>query len=417
MNVGAAEVDITPDFPVDLSGFALREQPSVGVLEPIYARALYLDDGEEKLLWLACDLVALERAFVDEFRAWAQAELNLPPPQVLISATHTHNAPATIHLNACGQFNQRYVALLQAKLRDVARAATGRSDPCDVLAGSATLDLAVDRRKKPSAHVDPHVWSVGFRRTSDGTFAAAVVNYTMHPVTLGHRERRISPDWCGATSAHVNSALAGRPVTLVSNGAAGNINPPAMDQPPDVVRGYGEIVGEAAVRALAPAQPQAARLRVRSITVPVPLESCSPDDVDRIADAFFASGHRVYVWEPQFREAVATWRTSMKQQLAAGGGREVPIEMQAIRIGGVTIVTVNGEMFTRFTDLIRRGTSENLFVVAYANAAFGYIPTREAYAEGGYEVETAHIFYNSFRPRVGGLELLAGRAVELVNSL
>src|SRR5439155_21304118 len=102
MNVGAAEIDITPDFPVDLSGFASRTQPSVGVLEPIFARAMYLDDGGEKLLWIACDVVALERTFIDDFRAWAGRELQLKPHQVLLSATHTHSAPATIHLNACG---------------------------------------------------------------------------------------------------------------------------------------------------------------------------------------------------------------------------------------------------------------------------------------------------------------------------
>ena len=57
MNIGAAEIDVTPDFPVDLSGFGLRTQPSLGVLEPIFARALFLDDddgGDEKLLWIAC---------------------------------------------------------------------------------------------------------------------------------------------------------------------------------------------------------------------------------------------------------------------------------------------------------------------------------------------------------------------------
>jgi hypothetical protein len=38
VNVGAAEVDITPKFEVELCGFALREQPCAGVLDPIVAR-------------------------------------------------------------------------------------------------------------------------------------------------------------------------------------------------------------------------------------------------------------------------------------------------------------------------------------------------------------------------------------------
>jgi hypothetical protein len=147
------------------------------------------------------------------------------------------------------------------------------------------------------------------------------------------------------------------------------------------------------------------------------LESHGVDEIDRIADDFTARSNQ-YAWGEPFRVALKAWRDSMKRTIDVHGGRDVPIEMQAVRLGDVTIVTVNGEMCTRFTDYVRRGLgSENLFVVAYANAAFGYIPTREAYAEGGYEVETAHFFYNSFRPGAGGLELLAERAIELVKSL
>ncbi|MDG6146387.1 hypothetical protein NF717_12155, partial [Lactococcus formosensis] len=77
-------------------------------------------------------------------------------------------------------------------------------------------------------------------------FSAAVLNYTMHPVSLGHVDRRISPDWCGAASRALSESLPGKPIALVSNGAAGNINPPAVDQGQDVVRGWGERVAAAA---------------------------------------------------------------------------------------------------------------------------------------------------------------------------
>src|SRR5204862_4772387 len=139
-----------------------------------------------------------------------------------------------------------------------------------------------------------------------------------------------------------------------------------------------------------------ARLRVRSIVVPVPLETHYGDEIDAIADDY-TRRMKDFVWGEPFRIALENWRVAMKRTVSTGAGGTVPIEIQAIRIGGgdgngVTIVTVNGEMFTRFTDYVRQATTPDLFTVAYANAAFGYIPTREAYAEGGYEVETAHFF-------------------------
>ena len=65
MNVGAAEVDITPDFEVELCGFALREQPGTGVLDPIFAKAIYLDDERGgRLMWIVADILAFDGAFV-----------------------------------------------------------------------------------------------------------------------------------------------------------------------------------------------------------------------------------------------------------------------------------------------------------------------------------------------------------------
>lgn len=115
--------------------------------------------------------------------------------------------------------------------------------------------------------------------------------------------------------------------------------------------------------------------------------------------------------------ALDDWREQMKRQVAEGRGHDAAIELQVIRLGGTFIVAVNGEMFTRFTAGLREMIGPDLFVVAYANSAFGYIPTREAYAEGGYETDTAHYFYRSFRPLPGGLELLRDRAGEMIREM
>src|ERR1051326_7002841 len=104
----------------------------------------------------------------------------------------------------------------------------------------------------------------------------------------------------------------------------------------------------------------------------------------------------------------------MKERVVGKGEALVEIELFAAQLGGIALVAVNGEMFSRFTQRLREMTGRPMFVVAYCNAAFGYIPTVEAYEEGGYEVETAHFFYNSFRPKAGGLEMLSERAAGLI---
>jgi hypothetical protein len=419
MNVGAAEIDITPDFGVELSGFAAREQPASGVLDSLFARAVYLQQGDEKLIWVACDVVALPADLVDAVRSWATERLGLEPRQVLLCATHTHNAPATIALNAAGKQSERYVRFLRFHIESVMQEAMRKTRPCRIVSGSVGCTMGADRRKTASAHVDSNLWTLAFLAKS-GDYVAAIVNYPMHPVALGHVERRIAPDWCGAAAATVSKSLAGHPITLITNGAAGNINPPALNAPPEKVRRMGDVIGRFALRCLGDKEPAVdATLAVKSIRVALPLEALDDEGIDRAAEAFFGRSPPDDQWAALRAGVAATWSEAMKRAIRSGGGggRSVPIEIQAARIGDVRVVAVNGELFSRFTEMLRKRTTANLFVVGYANAAFGYIPAKQAYAEGGYEVDEAHFFYNSFRPAEGGLELLVDRAAELIDSL
>src|SRR2546429_1933928 len=151
MIVGVAQVDITPTTTVDLSGFAARTNPMTGVLDPIFAKALYLCDGNEKLLWLNLDVLALSHDFVRDIRS-ACRQLGIE--RVLLSATHTHAAPATIELTGCGERSAEYLKKLHEDCLIGAKNAIARAEPAQMVFAQTELKLAIDRRGKPSAHVD-----------------------------------------------------------------------------------------------------------------------------------------------------------------------------------------------------------------------------------------------------------------------
>src|SRR5437868_2236264 len=88
MDAGAAQIDITPAVGGELSGFALRIQPSIGISDPLFARALYLQEGETRLLWIHCDLIGFDAGIPAKFRDWARTELGLSSSEVVLSATH-----------------------------------------------------------------------------------------------------------------------------------------------------------------------------------------------------------------------------------------------------------------------------------------------------------------------------------------
>ena len=418
MKVGTSQIDITPKPGVELSGFAARTQPSTGVLDPLFAKALYLADGGEQVLWIHCDLVGLDREIVLEFRDWARQRLGLTAGQVMLSATHTHSGPCTIHLHECGRYDPVYIELLQGRLCEAAEAALAQTEECEVVATEGHLDLAVDRRQQASTHTDPRVAALGFRR-SDGGFKAVVVNYAMHPVALGSSNRQISADMPGQAALRLSRQLRGNPAVLITNGACGNLNPPAENVPFTQIEAWGGQIADAVASRLAEAAPAPRSLfRVAARVFPLPLDVLDVAGIEAFARKALLDQKSLAEWGDKYRRTVEQWRSSLVA--AAHTGQTIDhrdAELFALRLGDVILLGANAEVFSEFADWLRAGTEQKVYVVGYANGDMGYLPTQAAYAEGGYEVEVAHLFYGGFRPKAGGLELLAREAKTLLSQV
>ena len=71
---------------------------------------------------------------------------------------------------------------------------------------------------------------------------------------------------------------------------------------------------------------------------------------------------------------------------------ELATAMTIVTIGNTAIVGIPGELFVELGLAIRANPYfAQTFVAGYCNDLIGYIPTRAAYPEGGYEVDTARI--------------------------
>ncbi|HOA73374.1 MAG TPA: hypothetical protein PL151_11030 [Phycisphaerae bacterium] len=418
MEIGYAQIEITPEVGAELSGFAARVQPSTGLLDPLYAKALYVTDGHERLLWIVCDLIGLPREFVEGFRRWALEELDLEPRQVVISTTHTHSGPATIVLHEAGRYDPIYLEQLREQLIELATATMEETEWCELVAVEGRCDLAVDRRGQSSAHTDPRVAAFGWRR-EDGSFAAVLVNYAMHAVALGPENRRISADWPGRCAAALSDSLTGSPIVLVTNGACGNLNPPFENVTIEQLNEWGGQVA-AAVRDLLLEAPgdRRAGLIVSSHVVTVPLEVLSVEQIAVYAEQALRNAAGIREWGDKFRRAVVTWRQHQTDAMQAGTAEvSADIELAAVRLGDRVLLGINAEVFSAFADELRARFDLPVYTIGYTNGLVGYLPTAAAYDEGGYELEMAHLFYDSFRMQRGNLEHLADMAEQFIRDL
>ena len=90
-----------------------------------------------------------------------------------------------------------------------------------------------------------------------------------------------------------------------------------------------------------------------------------------------------------------------------------------MRLGEAVFVALPGEVFLEIGTAIRRAAGvDNLFIVAYSNNdEIGYIPTRVAFFEGGYEVDSAPYYYGLFQLSPDCERIVVDAAVQAARSV
>ena len=91
---GVAKIDITPQGPIWMAGYASRSHPSEGVLQQLYVKALALDDGHKgRVVIVSSDLIGLPRGVSDEVAIAVLKKYGVERGQLVLNVSHTHSGP------------------------------------------------------------------------------------------------------------------------------------------------------------------------------------------------------------------------------------------------------------------------------------------------------------------------------------
>src|SRR5262249_6002254 len=97
--VGVAEVDITPDYPIRLTGYGNRKTESEGVEQRLQARALAIGAGltgagTGPVVLVTVDNCGVPAHVTEAVAERLQEKVGLPRERFVVSSSHTHCAPA-----------------------------------------------------------------------------------------------------------------------------------------------------------------------------------------------------------------------------------------------------------------------------------------------------------------------------------
>ncbi len=379
---GAATVDITPDKPQWLHGYGPRQ--SDGVHDRIYHRIVAMDDGRTLFFLVSTDICTISPAFYDATCRKLEKEAGIKAEQVWWAATHTHAAPevgtshvAKLFTKVLGdryshEPNAEYSARVQDRLIEGIKQARSRLEPARLGVGTGTSMANINRRGKnaagksilgvdPEGPVDRQIGLIRLDRP-DGSTLALVANYAIHGTVLGARNRLISGDVTGVVAKYVESKL-GAPLLFV-NGAQGNVAPiysVQADFESSHITEFNALLGNKILDA---------NRSIRATTSGVTL------------------GIGKTIVETPLRPGL-DWPDEMADY---GRTRDDGVKLVRIPICSLTINTDTVlwaaplELFCEIAMRIRsQSPFPNTFYFGITNGTLLYLPTRQAYAEGGYE--------------------------------
>ncbi|HWX19527.1 MAG TPA: neutral/alkaline non-lysosomal ceramidase N-terminal domain-containing protein [Candidatus Binatia bacterium] len=389
---GVAKVDITPDYPIRLTGYAVRKTECEGVAQHIYARALALGSDKEKpALLITVDNCGVPVNVREEVVARLHKEKRLDPARIAVCSTHTHSAPWVRGFapNIFGgpipaeqqERVDRYTGELTDYLEAVALKALAERRPAKLSRGQGHADFAANRRTKggPTDHDSPALLVTD----PDGTLRAIFTSYACHGTTLGGDYNQICGDWAGYAAEDLEREHPGA-VALVALGCAGDSNPnprPGIE----LAQQHGQAIATAldAILALG-TRPVEGKLVCHAKQIELPFDTL-PTRAEweaRAKETNYAGGHA--------RLNLARLARGEKLQT------RLPYLVQTWTFGdNLAMVFLAGEVVVDYSLRLKRELdASRLWVNAYANDVPCYIPSERILKEGGYEGGGAMIFYD-----------------------
>ena len=411
MYAGTAKTDITPQRSVRMDGM-VRAHGSTGVHDPLYARALVLSDSRDlsaAFALISVQVCAIGSEDAASVRQQASARTGIPADRIVVAAHHNHSGPATHGLFDPAE--TAYIEELSDKLASLVADAAGSLEPCVVCCGSARNEAISEYRRLLAwnGHVvmnwepyspgdivrvlgvaDPEVGVCKIVAADDpGRVICLLFNHAVHPNVLSGDSYLLSGEFTGLAERLLEAEFGGAAIFV--NGAQGSIDVDGHGPRDwDEMERLGRLLAASAAEAARTAEPCAdTGLQVARIAYTVPRRRVSPEE-RRWAEGILArTGGTI---TPMADGVGDDYIALLLRNIWEAADQAIPVEQTCFAVGGCAWLTFPGELYTEIGLRIKAASPfAHTYVVGLADGYMGYVPTRQAIAEGGYAEDTRHV--------------------------
>lgn len=366
LRVGTAKLELTPPVSVPLAGYSRRGgKLSTGVHDPLFVRAVVLQDADTTVALVSCDLLIIDEALFEAVRRKIEPAFTGRPLTLLLAATHTHSGPGAygrkfLEKLSMGHFDPRVFEFLAGRITEAVTAAASILQPADLRYTTGSAMGLVVNRMEPGGIADAELTVVALDTPARKPLAI-LVNFAAHPTTLGAWNMALSADYPGVLTREIEARHPSA-VCLFLAGAVG-------DQAP-VKRGEGA----------APAEWLGGELARQALTL---LDSAS-----RESSTSVAADQRLMPLAPaQLRLGWLRLPSWLGQSLV-----DDDAALTAVGVGPVVFFGVPCDLSAELGVEVKRAARQHErhpVIVGFANDYIGYCLSERAYRTHSYEASMA----------------------------
>ncbi len=404
--IGLGCVEITPPVGTPLAGNFRDDYASRGVYAPLCSRTVVIRREDTALAIISNDLLTVPDRLVRLVKQQISVNCSLDSDCIMVSAIHTHSGPAVeaVADEADGEEIQDIV------IPGIIESCVNAFESCKpmhlwVAAGQAK-GVCFNRRLKlidgqtamnwthppaetidrPLGPVDTEIGILAAGQTPDHP-SLVLANFALHPAILAGDNWMMGTDWPGYYYDSIQKVFGENTQAMFLQGAEGNVNHiDAKD--PQQGRGFkeaqriGSVVGLSVADAIRHARPVSGPIKFSSRTISATPRKITPEQLAWARSVVDAAAGKPAGTVDGISDVVF----ARDQIEMANRTDPYELEIQVFRIGQVAVVALPGEFFVEFgLEIKAKSPAEQTLVVGLANGSAGYVPTLEAFEQGGYE--------------------------------
>ncbi|MBR4290078.1 MAG: neutral/alkaline non-lysosomal ceramidase N-terminal domain-containing protein [Oscillospiraceae bacterium] len=396
MRIGFSKSDITPPLGTELGGYA-GYRPSSGVHDPLYCKAVVLEQSSVRYALIVMDLLCVDEALYLRI-ADAVAALGIAKERLIVSAIHTHASPRGVipGEGALARVNSSSAPKNPAFMDYIQTVIEAAADACSRAVESLEcFEVCATRGALPQVGSERHTGAapagaltVVQCRTESGKLLT-LYNFPCHPTVMSAANLQVSADFAAGIEELLGSDMA-----VFVNGAAGDISTRFTRRESSFAEcaRMSRIVAE----------------QIRNVICEVPFTR--PEPLYGIHTTVTLRARQVETPEnaqKRLEKLTAQWKAAEAEgadpatvrtlkSYAEGAGlnlqfsktmgdlRQLHLPVTVFRFCGLDFATVPGELFSALQP-------EHISIIGYANGYYRYIGGEAAYEANYYEALAAII--------------------------